>query len=74
MQKRGTLEKIEREAEKLTLQEKLILLEKLIHKIRNTGMVGEKSFDWSKLYGVGKGIWKGEDAQEYINRLREERL
>jgi len=25
-----------------------------------------------ELRGLGKGLWKGEDAQEYVNRLREE--
>ena len=73
MQKKITIEKIERETENLTLQEKLILLERLIHKIRNTEMIGEKSFNWSDLYGIAKGIWKGEDAQEYVNGLREDR-
>jgi hypothetical protein len=23
---------------------------------------------------IGKGLWKGEDAQEYVNRLREDRM
>jgi hypothetical protein len=25
------------------------------------------------LYGAGKGIWESDDAQEYVNRAREER-
>lgn len=25
-----------------------------------------------ELRGLGKGLWKGEDAQEYVNRLRRE--
>lgn len=25
-----------------------------------------------ELRGLGKGLWKGEDAQEYVNRLRKE--
>jgi hypothetical protein len=33
----------------------------------------KKQLDWNKLYGLGKGLWKGEDAQEYVDRLREER-
>jgi len=32
-----------------------------------------KKLDWNKLYGLGKGLWD-EDAQEYVNRLREDRL
>ncbi len=27
---------------------------------------------WRDLYGLGKEIWEGEDAQEYVNRLRQE--
>jgi len=27
---------------------------------------------WSEAVGLGKEIWGGEDAQEYVNRLRDE--
>ena len=27
---------------------------------------------WRDFYGLGKEIWDGEDAQEYVNRLRDE--
>jgi len=74
MQKKHSLEKIEKEAEELTPQEQLKLVERLIHKLRKTGIVERKSFDWNQLYGLGKGIWEGEDAQEYVNKLREERV
>jgi hypothetical protein len=71
---RGTnLGKIEREVEKLSPQEQLKLVEKLAHKLRKTGIVMKKELDWKNLYGLGKGLWKGEDAQEYVNRLRENR-
>lgn len=33
----------------------------------------EKKLDWKELYGLGKGLWKTEDAQEFVNCLREER-
>lgn len=33
-----------------------------------------RQLDWQGLYGLGKGLWADEDAQEYINRLREDRL
>ena len=26
--------------------------------------------DWSDAYGLGKEIWEGIDAQEYVNQLR----
>lgn len=34
----------------------------------------KKELDWNKLYGLGKDLWKGEDAQVYVNRLREDRI
>ncbi|MEW6571861.1 MAG: hypothetical protein AB1390_11955 [Nitrospirota bacterium] len=74
MPKESTLEKIEKEIERLTPQEKLKLVERLAHQLRKTGIVVKKELDWNKLYGLGKGLWKGEDAQEYLNGLREERL
>jgi hypothetical protein len=73
MPKGTTLGKIEKEIERLTPQEKLKLVERLAHQLRKTGLVMKKELDWNKLYGLGKGLWKGEDAQEYVNRVREER-
>jgi hypothetical protein len=74
MRKAVTLERIEKEIEKLTPQEQLKLVERLAHHLRKTGLAMKKELDWNKLYGLGKGLWKGEDAQEYVNRLRMERL
>jgi hypothetical protein len=31
-----------------------------------------KTFRWRDLAGLGKEIWEGEDAQAYVNRLRDE--
>jgi hypothetical protein len=71
---RGTnLVKIEKEVEKLSPEEQLRLVEKLAHKLRKTGLAMKKELDWKNLYGLGKGLWRGEDAQEYVNRLRENR-
>jgi len=71
---RGTnFGKIEKEVEKLSPQEQLKLVEKLAHKLSKTGLAMKKELDWRNLYGLGKGLWKGEDAQEYVNRLRENR-
>jgi len=73
MQRKGSLEKIEKEAEGLTPQEQLKLVERLIHKLRKIDIAEKKVLDWSQFYGLGKGLWEGEDAQEYVNKLREER-
>ena len=67
------LEKIWKEAERLTLEEQLELMEKLVHKLRKKKIIKSDSLDWSEIYGLGKGLWEGEDAQEYVNRLREDR-
>lgn len=72
MPRASTLEKIEKEVERLSPQEQLKLVEKLAHQIKKTGIAMKKQLDWSGLYGLGKGLWK-EDAQEYVNRLREDR-
>ncbi|MCX5895967.1 MAG: hypothetical protein NTZ51_09085 [Proteobacteria bacterium] len=74
MRKEVTLGKIEKEIETLSPQKQLQLVEKLIHHIRKTGLSSKRELDWNKLYGLGKGLWKGEDAQKYINRLREDRI
>ena len=74
MQKDVTLEKIEKEIKRLTPQEQLKIIERLTHRLRKTELAMKKELDWNKLYGLGKGLWKGEDAQGYINRLREDRI
>lgn len=74
MRKAVALEKIEKEIERLTPQEQLKLVERIAHQLRKTGLSMKKELDWNKLYGLGKGLWKGEDAQEYVSRLREDRI
>lgn len=69
-----TLEKIEKEIRKLSPEEQLELVEKLARQLRRTGIARRKELDWIKLYGLGKGLWKGEDAQTYVGRLREDRV
>ena len=36
-------------------------------------MKTKRNLDWKPLYGTGKELWKGGDAQEHVNRLREDR-
>lgn len=69
----ANLEKIQREIEKLTPEEQLKLMERLVRRLRKAELTVKKELDWGKLYGLGKGLWKGLDAQEYVNRLREDR-
>lgn len=74
MPKASTLGKIEKEVERLTPKDQLKLLEKLAHQLKKTGLAAKKELDWKGLYGLGKGLWKNEDAQGYVNRLREDRM
>ncbi|MFX1536715.1 MAG: hypothetical protein ACFFDI_21060 [Promethearchaeota archaeon] len=72
MQEKLRLEQIEKAIEGLTPQEQLRLVEKIIHNLRNKTKT--KQLDWDLLYGLGKGLWKDEDAQDYVNKLREDRI
>jgi len=74
MPKPSTLAKIEKEIARLSPEDQLRLVGKLAHQLRNSGIAVKKELDWKNLYGLGKGLWKGEDVQEYVNRLREERV
>lgn len=74
MRKGAALGKIEKEIEKLSSQEKLRLVERLAHQLRKGSLAVKKELDWGKLYGLGKGLWEGEDAQDYVSRLREDRM
>lgn len=67
-----TLEKIEQEAFHLNPKEQLQLIEKLIRELKQKTAVGQ-SLDWKTLYGLGRGLWKNQDAQDYVNQLREDR-
>lgn len=67
----GLLKKIEREAEKLSAEERLKLIEVLVHQLAERDI--REPLDMRELYGAGKGLWE-EDAQRYVNRLREDRV
>jgi len=53
---------------------KMRLAERLILQLRKGKLSIQKELGWNKLYGLGKGLWKGEDAKEYVNRLRDDRI
>ena len=72
MRKQVALKNIEKVIEELTPQDQLKLVERLAQRLRKTGLVIKKEVDWNELYGLGKGLWK-EDAQNYVDRLREDR-
>lgn len=70
----STIIEIEKEIKSLSLDEQLRLMEKLAKQLRKSGLSLKKELDWKNLYGLGRGLWEAEDAQEYVNRLREERM
>jgi hypothetical protein len=74
MQTPNTLVEIEKEIARLSPNEQLRLVERLAHHLRKSGLSPKKELDWKNLYGLGKGLWKDDDAQEYVNRLREDRV
>ncbi|HSB06967.1 MAG TPA: hypothetical protein VLK23_17460 [Thermodesulfobacteriota bacterium] len=74
MPRGNMLEKIQKEIEKLSPKDQLKLVEKVAYQLRKSGVAVKRDLDWKSLYGLGKGLWKGEDAQEYVNRLREDRV
>jgi hypothetical protein len=58
-----------KEISKLKDYEKLILLTKLMTEL-STGMHREQKLNIYDIKGIGKDIWEGIDAQEYVNKER----
>jgi len=73
MRDESGLARIEREVVGLPAQDQLRLVERIVHQLRQAGLGEKRDLDWDELYGVGKGLWEGEDAQDYVNRMREDR-
>ncbi len=60
---------IYREISQLSNNEKIIILSKLLLEI-STCIKKESKLNIYDIKGVGKKIWKGIDAQEYVNQER----
>lgn len=71
MRKPNAVNKLEKEIDLLPAEDLLRLLDGIAHRLK-TSLKSHPSYNWEKLYGVGKGLWE-EDAQEYVKRLREDR-
>ena len=67
---REVLNEVANQAQKLTLEEQLRLLEDLAGLIRQQ-MPPKRKHSILELEGLGQEIWKGIDAQEYINQERD---
>ncbi len=68
------LEKIERQIIDLPVSEQIHLIERIARRVRSAQTKSGASLNWNDLYGMGKGLWKGDDAQDYVNRARKERI
>jgi len=74
MQYTSIIDRIDNEITKLDKDIQLEIAERIIHRIRNkeSNTKKDEDFDWNRYYGIAKGLWD-EDAQEYVDRLREDR-
>jgi len=67
------LEIIKKQTAKLSLHDHIDLLEILARQLKEKSSSARQDLDWSELYGLGKGLWDNEDAQDYVDRIREDR-
>ncbi len=74
MRTMNNLEKIENQIMSLPVSEQIHLIERIARRVRSLQTKSEITLNWNDLYGTGKGIWRGDDAQDYVNRAREERI
>ena len=74
MRSADNLEKIESQIMSLPVSEQIHLIERIARRVRSVQTKSRVTLNWNDLYGTGKGIWGGDDAQDYVNRAREERI
>lgn len=65
---------IEKEVGNLPIHEQIELIETLVRQLRKKGGCRSGDVGWSEICGLGKGLWDDQDAQEYVEDLRRERL
>jgi hypothetical protein len=74
MRTSNNLDKIESQIMNLPVSEQIHLIERIARRVRTVQTKSGMTLNWKDLYGAGKGIWEGDDAQDYVNRAREERI
>jgi hypothetical protein len=67
-----TIAEILRQAKKLSGQERKELVKLLVDSLDVSEAPPRQQRRLSELRGLGKEIWEGIDAQEYVNQLRSE--
>lgn len=65
-------ERILEEIEKLSLEDQIELAGRLLSYLKSKVFLRKDYPDWDEIYGIGSGLWR-EDAQEYVNKMREDR-
>ncbi|OQB26202.1 MAG: hypothetical protein BWY11_00033 [Firmicutes bacterium ADurb.Bin182] len=73
MRSANNLDNIENQIMNLPVSEQIHLIERIARRVRSVQTKEGANLNWNDLYGAGKGIW-GEDAQDYVNRAREDRI
>jgi hypothetical protein len=74
MRTANNLEKIENQIMSLPVSEQIHLIERIARRVRSVQTKSGITLNWNDIYGAGKGIWGGDDAQDYVNQAREERI
>ena len=67
-----TMAEILHQTKTLSMQERKELIKLLIDSLDVPDVAPRQQRRLSELRGLGKEIWQGIDAQEYVNRLRNE--
>jgi hypothetical protein len=67
-----TIAEILQQAKTLSVQERKELVKLLVDSLDMPEAVSRQPRRLSELRGLGKEIWEGIDAQEYVNQLRRE--
>jgi predicted nucleic acid-binding OB-fold protein len=67
-----TVAEIMEQAKTLSLQERKELVKQLVDTLDVAEPVRPRQHRLSELRGLGKEIWEGIDAQEYVDQLRNE--
>jgi hypothetical protein len=70
----NNIDKIESQIMNLPVSEQIHLIERIARRVRSVQTKSGIALNWNDLYGMGKGIWSGDDAQDYVNRAREDRI
>ncbi|MCI0709226.1 MAG: hypothetical protein L0154_03600 [Chloroflexi bacterium] len=66
-----TLSEVLKAAQQLSVQERKELVKQLVDTL-DVPVTAPRKRQLSELCGLGKELWQGIDAQEYVNQLRDE--